>query len=370
MGKRVVLRLLVGCAVALGVFVAGSGVGLAAGKSGSVTVYAGPPLQKPPAGISPHADALFFYPRSVTINVGDTVTWQLFGFHTVTFAGSHHPYPFAAPAGKQAVTKDAAGQPFWWSGKAPVLAISPLAILQQGGSTISSRADVRSSGLMRVLSAGPKSPPAPYQLTFTSPGIYHYQCAVHTGMRGVVIVRPAGQGTPSVASEAAAVQAALARTIADLRQIQQTKPKRSSTVFVGAGHASTGAEVTAFFPAQLSVHVGDTVTFVNHDQTDIHTVTFGPEKLRANIEKNFAAPQGKRLVLNPLGAFPSDPPGGAVEYNGANHGNGYLSAGILQPQGAPAAAGPKMFQVTFTKPGTYHYECVIHSNMDGTIVVH
>ena len=370
MGKRVVVRLLIGCAVGVGVFVTGSGVGLAAGKSGSVTVYAGPPLQKPPAGISPHADALFFYPRSVTINAGDTVTWQLFGFHTVTFAGSHNPYPFAVPAGKQAVTKDAASQPFWWSGEAPVLAISPMAILQQGGSTISGRADVRSSGLMRVLSAGPKSPPAPYELTFTSPGIYHYQCAVHSGMRGVVIVRPAGQGTPSVASEAAAVQAALARTIADLRQIQQTKPKKSLRVLVGAGHVSTGAEVTAFFPAQLSVNVGDTVTFVNHDQTDIHTVTFGPEKLRANIEKNFAAPQGKRLVLNPLGAFPSDPPGGAVEYNGANHGNGYLNAGILQPQGAPAAAGPKMFRVTFTKPGTYHYECVIHSHMDGTIVVH
>jgi plastocyanin len=90
-GKRGVVRLLIGCAVGLGVFVAGSGVGLAAGKSGSVTVYAGPPLQKPPAGISPHADALFFYPRSVTINAGDTVTWQLFGFHTVTFAGSHNP---------------------------------------------------------------------------------------------------------------------------------------------------------------------------------------------------------------------------------------------------------------------------------------
>ena len=58
MRKRDVVRLLIGCAVGLGVFVAGSGVGLAAGKSGSVTVYAGPPLQKPPAGISSHADAL------------------------------------------------------------------------------------------------------------------------------------------------------------------------------------------------------------------------------------------------------------------------------------------------------------------------
>src|SRR5207302_11353644 len=97
-------------------------------------------------------------------------------------------------------------------------------------------------------------------------------------------------------------------------QCQQTMQKEGLRVLVGAGYVSTGAAVPAFFPAQLSVNVGDTVTFVNHDQTDIHTVTFCPEKVRANIEKNFAAPQGKRLVLNPLGAFPSDPPGGAVEY--------------------------------------------------------
>jgi plastocyanin len=25
--------------------------------------------------------------------------------------------------------------------------------------------------------------------------------------------------------------------------------------------------------------------------------------------------------------------------------------------------------VTFTKPGTYHFECVIHANMDGTVIV-
>ncbi len=364
------MRVLLGMGSAAMAVLITAGVASAATTSGSVTVYAGPPLQKPPPGISPHADALFFFPRSVTINVGQTVTWQLFGFHTVTFAGSHHPYPFVAPAGKQGVTKDAAGQRFWWSGTLPVLAISPLAILQQGGSAISSTADVRSSGLMRVLSAGPKSPPAPYQLTFTSPGIYHYECAVHTGMKGVVIVRPAGAGTPSPASEAAAAQTALARTIADLRQLQNTKPKNALTVLVGAGHASTGAEITAFFPSKLAVNAGDTVTFVNHDQTDIHTVTFGPEKLRASIEKNFAGPHGKGLALNPLGAFLSDPPGAPAQYNGANHGNGYLNAGILQPQGAPASAGPKMFQVTFTKAGAYHYECVIHQNMDGTIVVH
>ena len=363
-------RALLACAAVASMGVFGTGVALAGGSSSSVTVYAGPPLQHPPAGISPLADGLAFFPRAVTVHVGDTVMWQLFGFHTVTFTGGHHPYPFIAPAGKQALRKDAAGQPFWWAGKAPVLALSPMAMLQQGGATLSAASDVRSSGLVRVLTAKPGSPPEPYQLTFSQPGVYHYQCAVHTGMQGVVIVKPSSEGVPSAASTAAATQAAVGRLIADLRTIQHTKPARPLTVLVGAGHNATGAEVTAFFPSKLSINVGDTVTFANHDQTDIHTVTFGPEKLRSAIEKTFAGPQGKLIVLNPLGALPSEPPGAPVQYDGSNHGNGFVGSGTLQPPGAPAAAGPKSFQVTFTKAGTYHYECVIHTHMDGTIVVH
>src|SRR5205814_642454 len=34
---------------------------------------------------------------------------------------------------------------------------------------------------------------APFTLTFTQPGVYHYTCAVHgPGMSGVVVVSPAG----------------------------------------------------------------------------------------------------------------------------------------------------------------------------------
>ena len=122
---------------------------------------------------------------------------------------------------------------------------------------------------------------------------------------------------------------------------------------------------------KLVVKAGDTVTFRNGDETDIHTVTFGPAPLRLHIEKDFVAPHGKQLLLSPLGAFPSEPPGsGTVQYDGANHGHGYINSGVLNPRGAPASAGPQTYRVTFTKPGTYHYECVVHQNMDGTIVVH
>ena len=89
------------------------------------------------------------------------------------------------------------------------------------------------------------------------------------------------------------------------------------------------------------------------------------------IEKNFVAPKGKGLFVNGLGAFPSEPPAaaGPISYDGHNHGNGYINSGILQPLDTPRSAGPHAFRVTFTRKGTYHYECVIHEHMDGTVVV-
>jgi plastocyanin len=347
-------------------------VAFGAAPAAGVVVYAGPNLQAPPPNTPKQADALFFFPKVVTVHVGDTVTWQFRGLHTATFPGAKRPYPSIAPVGgKEPAVKDAAGQPFWWGGAAPLLGISPLTILLQGASTISSPSEVRSSGVLRVLTAGPKKPPAPYLLTFTKAGTYRYQCAIHPGMRGVVRVLPSTATVPTPAAQEQQGVVELRHAIADVRRLNRQRPTAASTVLVGAGHTATGGEVTSFFPGRLAVKVGTTVTFRNADQTDIHTVTFGPEKLRTRIENNFVAPHGHLILLEPLGVFASEPPrSGIVQYDGANHGNGYLNSGILNPRGSPAKAGPQTFRVTFTKAGTYHYECVVHQNMDGTIVVH
>jgi plastocyanin len=341
-------------------------------KTGSgVTVFAGPNLSAPPPGVSPQADALAFFPRVATVHVGDKVTWQFRGFHTATFAGSNQNYPFIVPlGGTEPATKDAAGQPLWWGGVAPLLGLSPLSVMQQGSSTISSPSQVRNSGLVRILQATQQHPPKPYVLTFAKAGTYRYLCAVHPAMRGVVRVRPPRAPIASPATQKKQGATELQRLIADAKALNQSKPASNLEVLAGVGHKATGAEVASFFPDQLAVKTGDTVTFTNRDETDVHTVTFGPEALRTQIEKDFAAPQGSQILLHPLGAFPSEPPGTPTpQYDGANHGDGYLNSGILAPPGSPASAGPQSFQVTFTKPGTYQYECVIHEHMDGTIVV-
>jgi plastocyanin len=336
-----------------------------------VTVFAGPNLAAPPPGVSPQADALAFFPKVATVHVGDRVTWQFRGFHTATFAGSNQNYPFIVPlGGTEPAAKDAAGQPLWWGGVAPLLGLSPLSVLPQGSSTISSPSEVRNSGLVRIFQATQQSPPRPYVLTFRKPGTYRYLCAVHPAMRGVVRVRPAIAPVPSAAAQKKQGAIELQRLIADAKALNQSKPGSNLEVLAGVGHKATGAEVASFFPDQLAVKTGDTVSFRNPDETDVHTVTFGPEALRTQIENNFAAPHGDQILLDPLGALPSESPGTPTpNYDGTNHGDGYLNSGILAPPGSPASAGPQSFQVTFTKPGTYQYECVIHEHMDGTIVV-
>jgi plastocyanin len=343
---------------------------LAVTRSG-VTVFAGPNLASPPPGVSPQADALAFFPKVTTVHVGDTVTWQFRGFHTATFPGSNPNYPFITPlGGMEPVVKDAAGQPLWWGGVAPLLGLSPLSVLPQGSSTISSPSQVRNSGLVRILQATMQRPPAPYVLTFRKAGTYRYFCAVHRAMRGTVRVRPALAPVPSAAAQKQRGATELQGLIADAKGLNQSKPSSNLEVLAGVGHKATGAEITSFFPNQLAIKTGDTVSFRNADETDIHTVTFGPEALRTRIENDFVAPLGGQIVLDPLGALPSEPPGSpTAPYDGANHGDGYLNSGILAPPGSPANAGPQSFQVTFTKPGTYQYECVIHEHMDGTIVV-
>jgi plastocyanin len=342
-------------------------------RAGGVTVIAGPSLAgPPPKGVTQQADALFFFPKVATVHVGETVTWQFHGFHTATFAGPKRPYPFILPlGGTEPATNDAAGDPFWWSGTGPLLGISPLSLLPQGPKTISGPAQVRSSGLVRILVATRKRPPAPYTLTFTRAGTYHYECAVHSGMRGVVRVLPASSSAPSPAAQQQQGNVEMQHTVADWLKLNRTKPSKPLTVLVGAGHNSTGAEVASMFPGKLAANVGDTVIFRNNDETDVHTVTFGPDKLRVSIENTFVSPKGKKILLNPLGAFASEAPSSdPVPYDGTNHGNGYLNSGLLFPKGTPAQVGPQVYKVTFALPGTYHYECVIHSHMDGTIVVH
>ena len=97
---------------------------------------------------------------------------------------------------------------------------------------------------------------------------------------------------------------------------------------------------------RLTIHAGDAVAWTNNEPAGPHTVTF----LDNGQDVPFELP-GHRV--NPLG---KNPAGGAL-YGGS----GYFNSGILRPAPVPVAA--RTYTLSFPKPGTYAYQCLIHDDL-------
>src|SRR5262249_35428308 len=137
-----------------------------------------------PAGTEPEG----FYPDLITIHVGDRVQWRFRGFHDVEFLAhgqKRAAFVITDPVVKAPAQNDAAGQPFWWSGR-PALVESPLVRGPLGGTTHSGRGGLN-SGL----------PVNTYTLRFTKTGTYHYKDPVHPGVQGTVKVVGTRSRVPS-----------------------------------------------------------------------------------------------------------------------------------------------------------------------------
>jgi plastocyanin len=294
-----------------------------------------------------------FFPHQVTIHQGDTVQWQgmSIGFHNVDFpkrGSGDLPFivPIHTPIGG---LTDFAGNPFWFNGQSN-LGFNPQLFAASGGGSFdgSARAD---SGL-------PVGKPVPFKLTFTKPGTYVYFCDLHYGMRGVVVVVPRSAKTPTPAQEADAIAAQQSRATRTAKALARTRVDGKVSVGVsGAG----GVDVLAMFPRTVRVHVGSTLTFATPpDSGETHTVTFGPANYLRPLETSIAGPTPTATAVYPSSeSGPIPVPG--------THGNGFANSGALD-RGDDA---PFKAQATFrfTAAGTYHYVCLTHPFMQGTIIV-
>jgi plastocyanin len=131
-------------------------------------------------------------------------------------------------------------------------------------------------------------------------------------------------------------------------------------VLVGGNDSAYNAELQGFFPQNITIHVGDKVTW-KQNTMDIHTVTFTPGK---NKTPDLIVPvpgENGSLMINPLVAFPAVPAGGM--YNGST----YANSAVMGPDDTQS----KNFSLKFTKAGTYRYICVVHAgeNMTGRVMV-
>jgi plastocyanin len=335
----------------------------AAAEAATKTVTAGPPTKM--KGAPEGADFNAFFPSKVTVAKGDSVSFEMRGFHTVTFSKS--PPSLFTVNGKVTDQKDAAGNPFWFNG-ADRAVVNPDAGFPSGDGTVDGKG-TENSGIPE----GEK--PKPYKLKFAKTGTYNYLCLVHPDMKGQVTVVKKGRKTPSKHHDAARVAKQVAKAIKTAKKLAAYEGPGGNNV--KAGNDTKAVSMFRFFPGDTTVKAGETVRWtMTSGLNEIHTITFGPQDYLKTLGETFvapdpASPQGgpPTLVVNPIVAYPSESPASGVpSYDGANHGNGFLNSGILDDDAKSPFA--KQFEVKFTKAGTYGYLCIVHGpDMSGKVTV-
>lgn len=303
-----------------------------------------------------------FFPASVQVRVGDTVTWRINSNepHTASFLSGEALPPDPVPVPNGGPTDVMLNPVGAFSTRAPDAPVE-----QYDGT------GYRNSGL---LSDGTVVPPlGSYSLTFDTPGVYEYICLLHPStMKGEIMVEPAGAAVPSQAEVDAQAQAEMEPLLAMAEETraaatdpqmvrQEPGPNGTSFWYVPAGMAGLDprVEIYDFFPKDLTIQPGDTVIWTS---TFFHQVIFYP----GMPVPEFILPQPQDagpplLVLNPLVVFPSKPAG---EFDGTAP----FSSGLV---GLPAGAlpGGTTFAMTFSTPGSFEYVCATHRPLGMTGIV-
>lgn len=212
-----------------------------------------------------------------------------------------------------------------------------------------------------------------------APGTYKGFCMLHfTEMVSTITVVAADEEVPSseaVAAEATKQQqvlaqkavesAAKAKTAAKAGEVLAGDPAPAEGEDDAPPSANSAFGLAEFSPDDVSIPAGQAVTW---NINGPHSISFNaPEDARIIIAKG---PDGfTHLVEKAAGPalFPlPPPPEGEPEGPpptvdlGSYDGVGFASTGI-QFGGS--------FKVTFTKPGTYTYICVVHPDMKGRVTV-
>ncbi|MHB8410891.1 MAG: cupredoxin domain-containing protein [Candidatus Acidiferrales bacterium] len=289
--------------------------------------------------------AAAFLPNEIWIHAGDSITWTFRSdeIHTITFLtpGQVRP-PFAV------------GCPGFSLGRA----------VFDGSACVTTPPTTKGHA---------------FTVTFPKAGNYKLVCLVHPDMTGLIHVLDLGAPLPhnqAFYDEQGADQRRDLLSDADRGQAEGQETIRGDgdpltfrviphvTVGIGEVTATPGGAQTFFMPRffknTITIHAGDTVEWSNHDPVTPHTITFGADP--------------------PKPAVPSA--NVTVDADGARHAmvtsptdnvhSGFIVAAPQERIGLPLSPpGVTRFRVTFTRPGTYPYRCVLHDNlgMVGKVVV-
>lgn len=303
------------------------------------------------------ASIMSFFPQTVRIHVGDSVTWKINSheIHTVTFlAGGPMPeLLIPAPSNNYGA----------------ILQVNPVVGFpvspnnnQYDGTTYAN------SGIMTTDPGGFTT----YALTFTAEGSFDYICVVHgMMMSGTIQVVGLNEAVPTPAQVSAQGQAELKAAwqtvppIMGKAKSQLTPPVKNPdgtlTYTVTVGYESGNVMIMKFFPGRLTVHPGDTVVWKLSPSGEApHTISF----FNGTPDQSFVIfdPSIPALLINPAVMFPSD---AVINHTPLNR-TDYFNSGLLTPVGQTSFS-LKIGSIS----GTINYECILHdtSGMSASLFV-
>jgi plastocyanin len=325
--------------------------------------------------------ALAFVPNEIWIHAGDSITWTFNSdeIHTVSFlvvGQIFPPFPVGCPGFSFGVASF------------------------DGSTCVTTPPTVRGQ--------------PDFTVNFPAPGNYKIQCLVHNTMNGVVhvldpsIALPHDQafydqeaakeirdlltdGDHAMSSDMAdmsmphthSMDSITIRVLATNQRFSEGRRElsaSSSSALSPAAHVAAGIgeiastpgglqtnSLVRFVKGKIEIHKGDTIEWSNFDPEEPHTITFGEE------------PQD---MFDPSPNVTKDPDGGlraVINSPSDNVHSGFILQALDDQPGTPVnsnpnnsiALNPTHFRVTFTRPGTYNYKCVLHDNlgMVGQVVV-
>lgn len=312
-------------------------------------------------------DVEAYFPRSVTIHVGDTVHWvqNTYEIHTVTFLDGVQLPPLLLPSA-EVPGADPAISPLMFNPGA----VRPS--IPSGGVYTGGVGAFANSGLMGLEPGQVRE----FDLTFASEGTFVYICLVHgLAMSGQVVVVSPEEAIASPNQALAEGRQQMAEALSLVPGVvrdaaAQIVPPATNedgtlthTVLLGYGETVVSSfgdlmmDLMQFFPDKLTVRPGDTVTFeISPEDTEPHTATF----LNGAEEPPVGLPVGDFLYVNPEVLFPQ---GSDVLTR-----TGIYSSGLMLP-GTPEPTYSLV--VGDIKPGLLPFLCLLHDNsgMMGELMV-
>jgi plastocyanin len=312
-------------------------------------------------------EVMAFLPDPITIAAGDTIFFDIRGFHTVSFLAGAPRLPLLIPDPEPGTPVAAPPD------GTPQLIINPAAAFPSGGPAVDGTGVVNSG-----VPLDPSAPPVTF--TFPKEGSFADECLVHPKMKGTVVVQAKGATLPHTQADYdQAIAQAQAQAVTRTQEL--AAPHAQAAATPGANGATTweilagvGDDTTMlakFLPDSLSIKVGDTVRWRHGGGGDPHTVTFlGGEQ---PPDDTIIVPQAggpPKIVQSPL-TFVRQ--GGDVFSGTRYHNSGYLGvdASLVGWSGYQPT---DTYELTFDTAGEYSFYCILHSQsptqgMNGKIIV-